>query len=69
VPTLYRRALRKGLLGGSRPWFYLWAGLAGFKILRRLARDEPEIVYSERLEPGQRLLITSGEREPRVFGG
>jgi hypothetical protein len=69
VATLYRRALRNGLLGGSRPWLYVWVGLAGFKLLRRLSRNQPEIVYSERLEPGQRLVITAGEREPRVIGG
>ena len=34
---LRRRALRKGVLGGSRPWTYLWAVLFAARLLKRLA--------------------------------
>jgi hypothetical protein len=64
----FRRGLRKGLLGGSRPWTVLWVVIAAVRILRRLLRDEPEVVYSEKLQPGQTLVISAKDREPKVIG-
>ncbi|HEX2849471.1 MAG TPA: hypothetical protein VHN98_02920 [Acidimicrobiales bacterium] len=55
---LWRTALRKGLLGGNRPWFYLFAALGAARVVRRLAGNVPEKVYSEELRPGQALIIT-----------
>jgi hypothetical protein len=65
---LFRRGLLKGVLGGSGPWTVLWVVIAGVRILRRLLRDEPEVVYSEKLEPGQALVISAKDREPKVIG-
>ena len=65
---LSARALRKGLLGGSRPWLALWAVILGLKILRRLTRDEPDVVYSEELKPGETLIISSKDRAPKIIG-
>jgi len=65
---LLRRGLVKGVLGGSRPWLVVWVALFGLRILRRLLRDEPEVVYSERLEAGETLLISASGREPKVIG-
>ena len=67
--TIRRRALRQGLLGGSRTWQVVWAVLLGARLLRRLTRVRPEVVYSEKLEPGETLVITAGDREPRLLGG
>ena len=64
---LYRRAQVKGLFGGSRPWTALWAVLLGVRLLRRVFRDKPDIVFSEELADGETLVISTKDREPRVF--
>lgn len=56
---LYRQAQLKGLFGGSRPWLYLWVGLAGLRLLRRVTKDEPEILYSEELRDGEALVLSA----------
>lgn len=56
--TLARTGFRKGLIGGSRPWLILGAVAGGARLLGRMARREPEVVYCEPLEPGQRLVIS-----------
>lgn len=66
--SLRRRAAMKGLLGGSRPWLALWVTLFGMRLLRRLTRDKPEVVFSEKLEAGQSLVISAVDREPKVLG-
>jgi hypothetical protein len=66
---LYRRAQAKGLLGGNRTWSMLWAVLFGLRILRRMTRDKPEILLRETLDPGETLIISSGEKPVRVLGG
>ena len=66
---LYRQAQLRGLVGGSRPWTILWAVLATRRLLKRLLRDEPEVVYSEELLPGEVLVISGEDRVPKVLGG
>ena len=66
---IHRQAQLRGLLGGSKPWTVLWVFLTLRRLLKRVFQDEPEIVYSERLEPGQSLVISAQDREPRVIGG
>lgn len=66
---LYRRAQTKGLLGGNKTWSMVWAVLFGLRIVRRLTRSKPEVVYSEKLEPGEAIVIRNGERPVRVLGG
>jgi hypothetical protein len=65
---IYRQAQVRGLLGGSRPWTLLWLLLLTRRILRRLLAGKPDVVYSEKLEPGQTLIISSKDREPRIIG-
>ena len=48
----------RGLLGGSRAWFLMWAVAGAFKMLAKLVRKEPEVVYNEDLQPGESLVIT-----------
>lgn len=69
LKLLRARALARGLLGGSRPWTVLWAVFMGVKLLRRLTRDQPDVVFSSTLEPGQAFIISNRDREPRVYGG
>jgi hypothetical protein len=65
---LFRRGLVRGVLGGSRPWTILWVTIAAVRVVRRITRDAPEVVYSEKLEPGQALVISSKERAPKIIG-
>lgn len=54
-----RTGLRKGV-NGSKGWFYVGTGLWTLRTVRRLAERKDEILISEVLEPGQRLVISSG---------
>ena len=64
---IYRRAQVKGLLGGSRPWTVLWGVLFARRLWKRFMKDEPEILYRTELKPGEALVISGKEREPRVL--
>jgi hypothetical protein len=66
---LYRQAQMRGLIGGSRPWTYLWVLLAARRLLKRILRDEPEIVYSEELLPDEAIVISGRDRQPRILNG
>lgn len=66
---VYRQAQVRGLLGGSKPWTYLWLFLVAKRILRRLLRDEPEVVYRSELHPGETIILSATDREPRIVGG
>lgn len=57
-----RFALGRGI-GGSRVWLSIGIAATGLRVLGRLVRKEPDVVYSEPLEPGQRLFITHFTRE------
>lgn len=63
-PGLFRTAERlginRGLFGGSKPWFYVGTGLWTLRTVRRLAARKSEILLSEELKPGQRLVIANG---------
>lgn len=65
---LYRQAQLRGLLGGSRPWTILWAVLLTRRLLKRLLTDAPDVVYREELKPGQAVVISNKDRQPRVVG-
>ena len=67
VRLLVRNGLRRGLMGGSRPWLILGGIGATLKILRKLGGNEPEVVYSEELGAGQTLVIAHG-RDARIKG-
>lgn len=61
--TLSRLALGRGLLGGSKPWFYVALAVTGLRLLGRMAKREPEVVYSETLDPGHMLSISHLTRD------
>ena len=61
---LLRNGIKKGVLGGSRPWLVLAGVGATWKILQKLAGNEPVVVLSEELQPGETMVIAHG-REPR----
>ena len=56
--SLTRLGLRRGLLGGSRPWTVLFVVAGGLRLLRRITEGK-EVVFSEKLEPGTTLVITN----------
>ena len=56
---LERTGLRKGV-GGNKAWFYVGTGLWTLRTVRRLAERQEEVLISERLEPGQRIVIANG---------
>jgi hypothetical protein len=55
-------ALRRGF-GGSRPWMVVGMAVVGLRALRRLARDEPEVLYRTQVRAGDRLLVTASRPE------
>jgi hypothetical protein len=63
IRFLLRNGMRKGVLGGSRPWLML--GVVGLlvKVLRKLGGSEPKVVYSEELPVGTAIVIAN---EPRT---
>lgn len=65
---LYRQAQLRGLLGGSKPWTVLWVVLAGRRLLKRITTDEPEVVFRTELQPGEAVVISANDREPKVIG-
>jgi len=53
------KAIRRGLLGGSKPWLAIFAlGLLGRGMTKITKRGVFPVVFSEPLKPGERLLIT-----------
>lgn len=54
-----RRALRRGLLGGSPLWTVVATLALAVKLLRRVTRSRPEVVYREPLGPGESLVISN----------
>jgi hypothetical protein len=59
VRTLRRNGVRKGIFGGSRGWAAVAVGTWGYTTLKRMARREPELVFSEELKPGERIIISN----------
>ena len=59
---IHRQAQLRGLMGGSKPWTYLWILLSARRVLKRIFRDEPEVVFSEELGPGEALVISNRHR-------
>jgi hypothetical protein len=69
IPFVRKRAALRGPLGGSRGWTAVWALLVGVRLVRRFTRSKEEVVFTHRLAPGERLVITGEDTEPRVVGG
>ena len=58
IRLIKRKALLKGVFGGDRKW--LFAGgvvFVGGKIKDLVGFGEPEPVYTEEVEPAQRLVV------------
>lgn len=62
---LMTKAVTNGFLGGSRFWTAVGTLGIAMKVLKKITRDDPEVVYSERLSPGETILI-SHDRQATV---
>jgi hypothetical protein len=58
-----RQGLRRGLMGGSRPWLVIGGVALCWRVLHKIAGGDPVVVYSEKLELGETVVIAHG-REP-----
>jgi hypothetical protein len=58
---LSRTGLRRGL-SGSRPWVVVGVAATGARLLRNLAREQPEVLYRTVLRPGERFEIVTSSR-------
>jgi hypothetical protein len=56
LKTLVRIGFARGI-GGSRGWLALGVVAGGLRMLRRMAKREPDVVYLEELHPGQSMVI------------
>jgi len=54
-----RRGLSQGIFNGKRGWLYIGTGLWTIRTVRRFAGRKTEILLSEELKPGQRLIIAN----------
>lgn len=57
--TAERLGINRGLFGGSKGWFYVGTGLWTLRTVRRMAERKAEILVSEELRPGERLVIAN----------
>lgn len=54
---LQTRGVSRGVLGGSRGWFWVAVVTWGLRRFRRMVGSEPELVYRGDLRPGETLQI------------
>jgi hypothetical protein len=55
---LIGKGLRRGLLGGETFWLVLGAGALAVQLGLKVLRKKPDVVFSEKLRPGQHLVVT-----------
>ncbi|HKH06744.1 MAG TPA: hypothetical protein VKA65_16360 [Acidimicrobiales bacterium] len=63
---LQRTGMRKGLMGTSRSWLYVFVGTLALRRVRRMVGSEPEIVFRGELQPGQAFTI---DHLPETYDG
>jgi hypothetical protein len=50
--------MRKGVLGTSHGWLAIWAVLTSARLMRRWLAHKPEVVFRQRLQPGDAIMIS-----------
>lgn len=65
--SLLRRGLRRGLFGGERLWLIVGAAALLARMGLKAFRKGPELVFSEKIGVGDRLIIT--HRPPKSHNG
>ena len=59
---MLRRLQRLGIyrgFSGSRSWLYVGVAAWAVRTLRRMGDPKPEILLSEELQPGERIIIAN----------
>ncbi len=59
ITYLRRTATRKGIFGGSRAWVAVSVATWGYTKLKSMAERKAEVVFSEEIQPGQRVIISN----------
>jgi hypothetical protein len=54
---LQSRGVRRGVMGGSRGWFWIAVVSFGLRRARRMIGGEPEVVFRGELKPGHAIQI------------
>ncbi len=63
--ALLRRLTKTGIrrgMSGSRGWLLLGVVTGGVRVLRRLARDEEDVLYRTAIKPGDTFEILARRR-------
>jgi len=55
---LVRKGLRRGLVGGETLWLVLGGAALALRLAARVLRKKEEVVFSEKLALGERILIS-----------
>jgi hypothetical protein len=64
LSDLRRRALTKGLFGGSRVWLFLGIAAWSVRALKWALRPDPKTVYKGRLLVGETVVLTHEPAAP-----
>ena len=67
--TARRQGVTEGLLGGNRRWLVLGGVAWGVRAISWAMRRDERLLYRERLKPGEQLLITERQLQPRRARG
>jgi hypothetical protein len=57
IGFLRRQAFRRGVLGNSRGWFALWAGIGVARFLKARVTRDTDVVERITLKPGETIEI------------
>jgi len=57
------QALRRGVLGGSKPWLVVGVAVVGFRIARVAVVGRSERIFRHEVQPGETLRLVA-RREP-----
>lgn len=55
-----RAGITRGVFGGSKGWAYLGTGLWTLRRVRKMGERRSEVLISETLGPGDRIIIANG---------
>lgn len=62
---LRRNAVRKGFLGGRRPWLVIGVLTYGWRFMRRVMRPPASSTATEMLKPGEAVVVESLPKQRR----
>jgi hypothetical protein len=63
--VIRRQSVRRGLFGGNRAWMTIGGLYTVVRVMRRIARGSEGVLVSERIKPGETLVIEAHPSEGR----